>query len=54
MFRIRKGQPLPKTWQGREVIDGDLSDARFLDKAGVIVGLRPKGASFDDTSGFVI
>ena len=54
VFRIRKGQPLPKTWQGREVIDGDLSDARFLDKAGVIVGLRPKGASFDDTSGFVI
>jgi hypothetical protein len=36
------GQELPNTWNGYEVIDGDKHDLRFLDKKGVIVGLRPK------------
>jgi hypothetical protein len=45
---------LPKTYLGRPVVDGDLSDLRFLDPAGVIVGLKAKGDGKKDTSGFVI
>lgn len=45
---------IPEVWRGYEVIDGDLSDLRFLDKRGVIVGLTPKNkAKFDDT-GFLV
>ena len=36
-----------------EVIDGDEHDLRFLDKAGVIVGLKAKGNAKRDASGFV-
>ena len=36
-----------------EVIDGDEHDLRFLDKPGVIVGLKAKGNAKRDTSGFV-
>jgi hypothetical protein len=36
---------LPETWNGRPVINGDLSDLRFLDPQGVIVGLKAKGAA---------
>jgi len=32
----------PQTHEGYEVINGDLDDLRFLDKKGVIVGLRYK------------
>lgn len=35
----------PSTWNGYPVIDGDLSDLRFLDKAGSIVGLKAKGTA---------
>jgi hypothetical protein len=35
------------------VIDGDAHDLRFLDPAGVIVGLKAKGNAKRDTSGFV-
>jgi hypothetical protein len=45
---------LPSTWLGFPVIDGDRHDARFLDPAGVIVGLRAKGLARVDTSGFTI
>ena len=34
---------LPDTWLGIEVINGDLSDVRPVDKQGVIVGLKAKG-----------
>lgn len=44
-FDVRKGAALPETWQGYKVIDGDLSDLRFLDARGVIVGLRVKSIS---------
>jgi len=37
-----------------KVIDGDVSDLRFLDQSGVIVGLKAKGDASKDTSGFVI
>lgn len=39
---------------GRQVIDGDSDDLRFLDPQGVIVGLYAKGAAKQDTSGFVV
>lgn len=45
---------LPETYLGRPVVDGDLSDLRFLDPAGVIVGLKAKGDGKKDASGFVI
>ena len=44
---------LPKTWKGFEVINGDESDLRFLDKQGVIVGLIEKGLAKKDETGFV-
>jgi len=34
---------LPATYRGRRVIDGTTHDLRFLDPAGCIVGLLPKG-----------
>jgi hypothetical protein len=37
----------------RPVINGDESDLRFLDDAGVIVGLKAKGRARKDFSGFV-
>jgi hypothetical protein len=36
------------------VIDGDASDARFMDPVGVVVGLKAKGAARSQASGFVI
>ena len=45
--------PLPKTWKGIEVINGDENDLRFLDKKGVIVGLIEKGMAKKDETGFV-
>lgn len=45
---------VPTEHAGRPVVDGDLSDLRFLDPKGVIVGLKAKGDGKKDTSGFVI
>lgn len=45
---------LPDEYAGKRVIDGDLSDLRFLDPRGVIVGLKAKGDGKKDSSGFVI
>lgn len=42
VFSLKKNAPLPIGMHEREVVDGDLHDFRFLDKAGVIVGLRLK------------
>ena len=44
---------LPKTWKGYEVINGDETDLRFLDKKGVVVGLIEKGMAKKDSTGFV-
>ena len=44
---------LPETWAGYPVLDGDVSDIRFNDTGGHIVGLRAKGDGIGDTSGFV-
>lgn len=40
---VFKGE-LPKKYKGFTVVDGDKSDERFLDKKGVIVGLKYKKA----------
>lgn len=46
---------LPAEWNGFPVIDGDLSDERFLDPPGSVVGLKVKGkARSDRKSGFVV
>lgn len=60
VFDTKRGEPLPATWRGYRVIDGDESDLRFLDPRSpmygarpVIVGLRAKGKAKGETSGFV-
>lgn len=54
VFSTPKGEPLPPTWYGLPVTDGDLTDARYLDPPGTIVGLRAKGPAKRDRSGFVV
>jgi hypothetical protein len=51
----RKAEPLPEMWRGVHVVDGDLTDLRFLDqhRFGLVVGLRAKGKAKQDQSGFV-
>lgn len=44
----------PLRYLGYQVIDGDNDDLRFLDKRGVIVGLKAKGRGKVDATGFVI
>ena len=53
VFGLKKTQPMPETYNGRTVFNGDDSDLRFLDPKGVIVGLYAKGKAKKDTSGFV-
>lgn len=48
------GKVLPAHFLGREVINGDESDLRFLDRPGVVVGLTAKGRARRDVSGFVV
>lgn len=48
VFDIRRGDPMPATYRGRPVINGDAHDARFLDAPGVAVGLAFKAASDRD------
>lgn len=54
VFSTKKGAELPKEWAGVQVTDGDVSDLRFLDPVGSIVGLRSKGQAKKDESGFVV
>ena len=42
------------SFKGIPVIDGDASDARFLDGKGVVVGLYAKGRAKRDNTGFVV
>jgi hypothetical protein len=53
VFGIKKSQPMPETYNGVSVFNGDESDLRFLDPKGVVVGLYAKGKAKKDTSGFV-
>jgi len=56
VFSTRKGETLPKSWQGKRVIDGDKTDIRFNDPRNVIVGLRAKGDAMgtETETGFVV
>lgn len=42
VFKVKKGEPLPASFRGFHVIDGDLTDYRPDDPSGCIVGLRFK------------
>ena len=54
VFSTKRGAALPTEWHGFTVLDGDLTDNRFLDPVGgVVIGLRAKGKAIKDTSGFV-
>ena len=53
VFGIKKTLPMPETYMGIPVFNGDESDLRFLDPHGVIVGLYAKGKAKKDTTGFV-
>ena len=55
MFDTKKGEPLPTSWKGFPVYDGDDTDVRFLDpKGGYVIGLRAKGKAKKDKTGFVV
>jgi hypothetical protein len=57
VVRVRKSQPIPSPINlggYRATIDGDISDVRFDDRAGRIIGLRAKGRAKKDTTGFVL
>lgn len=45
---------LPKTWYKFKVINGDLTDLRFLDGKSKVIGLYAKGKGKKDNSGFVV
>jgi hypothetical protein len=45
---------VPSESFGVQVVNGDISDLRFLDPAGVVVGLKAKGKARQDLSGFVL
>jgi len=55
VFAIGRHDPLPATWLGRPVVDGDADDLRFLDAPSAVVGLRAKGpAKRAVVGGFVV
>jgi len=43
VFDTKKGEKLPTSFWGFDVVDGDKTDLRFLDADNVVVGLRSKG-----------
>lgn len=45
---------MPAQFLGREVINGDDHDARFIEDKNVIIGLKAKGKAKKDLSGFVV
>ncbi len=51
---VFSGKKLPDTWQNATVINGDITDERFLDSNGYVIGLSAKGDARKDNSGFVI
>lgn len=52
VFNHRK--PFPKKFWGYNVVSGDDTDLRFLDKQGVVVALKAKGKARKDKTGFVV
>ena len=49
-----KVENIPQSFMNREVLSGDNSDVRHLDKRGSIVALYAKGKAKRDNSGFVV
>jgi hypothetical protein len=54
VFSTKRNKPLPAYWHGYKIVDGDLSDLRFADPRGVVIGLRAKGRARQDCTGFVV
>ena len=53
VFGIKKTMPMPESYMGLPVFNGDESDLRFLDPKNVVVGLYAKGKAKKDETGFV-
>ena len=53
VFGLKKTEPMPDSYLGLPVFNGDESDLRFLDPKQVVVGLYAKGKAKKDTTGFV-
>ena len=51
---FRTQAAIPDTFLGLKCVDGDNSDIRHIDPAGVIVALYAKGKARRDNSGFVV
>jgi len=47
-------QPIPNKFLGCKVVNGDNDDLRFLNKSGVVIGLKAKGKARKDTTNFVV
>jgi hypothetical protein len=47
-------KPMPKTYLGSRVVDGDEADDLMLNLEGVVLGLKAKGKAKKDTFGFVV
>lgn len=65
VFRVKHDAPLPSTWMGRPVMDGDIDDLRWMDRGraqaagldttrGLVIGLRAKGRLTRSDSPFAI
>jgi hypothetical protein len=59
VFNTKKGDSAPTSYTAVDgsiwpVVNGDDSDVRFMDPAGVVVALYAKGKARKDTSGFVV
>ena len=50
----RQKENIPSSFMGRNVIDGDETDMRFLDPDDIIVALYAKGKAKQDSTGFVL
>lgn len=51
---VFEGETLPVEWSGARVIDGTAHDFRYLDPAGVVVGLLAKGRLKREASPFKV
>lgn len=53
VFSTKKGLPLPASWNGYRVLDGDRNDNRADEPGGMVVGLRAKGRMRTSTGSMV-
>jgi hypothetical protein len=45
---------IPAEFMGREVINGENTDARFIEDKNLVIGLKAKGKARQDKTGFVV